>query len=149
MIALFKGRVYKEGKLWLIEVRALDLMTQGRTKEEAYEMLVDLLKTATNRKGLKTDIARHINNTFILGARDEQSERDLIALMLRRHRIRSNLSLSDMTRLLQAKSKNTYARYEHGDSVPSPLTIVKIFKAMGLEFEMRVRDKDSEEITAY
>lgn len=138
---MFRGKVYKEGKFWIIEVSDLDLMTQGHTKDDAYEMLVDLLKTATNRPGFKADIARHSNNTFALRGRDEQSERDLIALLFRRQRARAGLSLTDMARLLKASSKNAYARYEHGESVPSPIMMERILRVMGLTLEMHVRSR--------
>jgi ribosome-binding protein aMBF1 (putative translation factor) len=142
---MFRGKVYKEGKFWMIEVPDLDLMTQGHTKEEAYDMLEDLLKTASNRDNFKADIARHANNTFLLRGRDEQSERDLIAILLRRQRARAGLSLNDMARLLKAKSKNAYARYEHGESVPSPIMMEKMLRVMGLTFEMRVRNRELDE----
>jgi len=142
---MFKGRVYKEGKFWIIEVPDLDLMTQGHTKDDAYDMLVDLLMTATNRHGFKADIARHRNNTFLLRGRDEQSEKNLIALLLKRQRARAGLSLSDMARLLKASSKNAYARYEHGESVPSPIMMEKMLRVMGLTLEMRVRSRETEE----
>ena len=142
---MFRGKVYKEGKFWIIEVPDLDLMTQGHTKEEAYDMLKDLLKTASNRDGFKPDIARFRNDTFLLRGRDEHSEMDLIAILLKRQRARAGLSLSDMARLLKAKSKNAYARYEHGDSVPSPIMIEKMLRVMGLTFEMRVRNRDIED----
>lgn len=142
---MFRGRVFKAEKFWLIEVPDLNLMTQGHTKEEAYEMLVDLLKTATDMQGFKADIARHRNNTFLLDARDEESEKALIALMLQRLRRKAGLTLSQMAKLLGARSKNTYARYEHGTSVPSHLMLRRIFRAMGLSCEMRVHDKDDEE----
>jgi mRNA interferase HicA len=142
---MFRGYVHKDGKFWMIEVPDLDLMTQGHTKDEAYEMLVDLLKTATNRKGFRADIARHRNNTFLLRGRDEQSERDLIALLLKRQRARAGLSLSDMARLLKAKSKNAYARYEHGESVPSTILMERMLRVMGLNIEMRIRSKDYED----
>lgn len=142
---MFRGRLYKEGKFWLIEVPDLDLMTQGHTKDEAYEMLVDLLKTATDRAAFRPDIARHSNNTFLLRGRDEQSEKDLIALLLKRQRARAGLSLSDMARLLKVSSKNAYARYEHGDSVPSPIMMEKMLRVMGLTLEWRVRGRDMEE----
>ncbi len=146
---MFRGRLNKEGRWWIIEVPDLDLMTQGRTKEDAYEMLVDLLQTATNGDGFRPDIARFRNNTFLLRGRDEQSEKDLIALLLKRQRARAGLSLTDMMRLLDAKSKNTYARYEHGEAVPSPIMMEKILGVMGLTFEMRVRSKEmGEESTA-
>ncbi len=144
---MFRGKVYKEGKFWMIEVPDLDLMTQGHTKNEAYEMLVDLLKTAIDRRAFKPDIARHSNNTFLLRGRDEHSEKDLIALMLKRQRARAGLSLKDMAKLLKASSKNAYARYEHGDSVPSPIKVEKILRVMGLTLEWRVRSRDKEEET--
>ena len=71
---MFRGKVCKEGKFWTIEVPDLDLMTQGHTKAEAYEMLDDLLKTAIDRNNLKLDIARYRNDTFLLRGRDEQTE---------------------------------------------------------------------------
>ena len=129
----------------MIEVPDLDLMTQGHTKDEAYDMLADLLKTATDHAGFKPDIARHSNNTFLLRGRDEQSERDLIALLLKRQRARAGLSLSDMARLLKVSSKNAYARYEHGDSVPSPIMMERMLRVMGLSLEWRVRSRDADE----
>lgn len=145
---MFRGRVYKEGKYWLIEVPDLGLMTQGHTRSEAYEMLVDLLKTATEIRKFKADIAKFKNNTFLLSGRDEESERGLIALLLKESRKKAGLSLNDMQRLLKAKSKNTYARYEHGTSVPSPLMMARILQVMGLTLEMRVRARSVGEITA-
>ena len=129
----------------MIEVPDLDLTTQGHTKADAYDMLVDLLKTASNRSGFRADIARHRNNTFSLRGRDEQSEKDLIAILLRRQRAGAGLSLNDMARLLKAKSKNAYARYEHGESVPSPIMMEKMLRAMGLTFEIRVRSRELDE----
>ncbi|MFH1830376.1 MAG: helix-turn-helix transcriptional regulator [Pseudomonadota bacterium] len=142
---MFRGRVYKEGKLWIIEVPDLDLMTQGQTKDDAYDMLVDLLKTAANRKNFKADIAKHRNNTFLLRGRDEQSEKDLIAILLKRQRARAELSQNDMARLLKAKSKNAYARYEHAETVPSLFMIEKMLRVMGLTFEMRIRSRDMDD----
>jgi len=41
----FSGSIYKDGKFWLAEIPILDLMTQGKTKKEAYEMLSDMLES--------------------------------------------------------------------------------------------------------
>jgi hypothetical protein len=38
------GKVYKDGKkLWLIELPFIDVMTQGRSREDAFDMLIDYL----------------------------------------------------------------------------------------------------------
>ena len=36
-----EGCVYKDGRFWLIEVPTLNLMTQGKSKQEALKMLSD------------------------------------------------------------------------------------------------------------
>lgn len=37
------GRVWKSDELWLVEVKALDLMTQGASGEDARSMVVDAI----------------------------------------------------------------------------------------------------------
>lgn len=135
---MFRGRVFKDGKLWIIEVPDLDLATQGHTREDAYGMLVDLLRTSMDRPAFKADIRRYGDGTFLLGGSGERAEGALTALFLRRQRVKAGLSLSDMARLLGAKSRNAYARYEHGESLPGPLMMKRILNAMGLCLEVRV-----------
>ena len=146
---MYKGKIYKDGKFWLVEVPELDLLTQGHTKKEAYVMLNDWLKTAIG-EDFKSDIAKHVNNTFLLEGRDDASKKSLIALMLKRQRERAGLTLEDMRQLLSAKSRNTYARYEQGKFVPNILMLDKIFHVMGMSVQTRVREKKHEEdTTAY
>jgi len=38
-----EGKVWKDGKFWLIEVPILDVLTQGKTKTEALEMIEDAI----------------------------------------------------------------------------------------------------------
>ena len=45
------GRVYKGDKFWVAKLPALDLMTQGRTKVDAYAMVKDMLETLVNLPG--------------------------------------------------------------------------------------------------
>lgn len=46
----FSGRIYKDGEFWLAEIPVLDLMTQGKTKEDAYDMVADMLKSKSTRE---------------------------------------------------------------------------------------------------
>ena len=39
------GRVFQDGRFWLAELPALDLMTQGTSRDDAYAMVKDLLET--------------------------------------------------------------------------------------------------------
>jgi hypothetical protein len=49
----FEGRIWKEGKHWLVEVPILDLMTQGRTRKEALTMVIDAMESLANQKGFR------------------------------------------------------------------------------------------------
>ena len=62
----FSGKVYKDGKYWLAEIPILDLMTQGRTKKEAYEMVVDMLETIVNKDGFSVEVYRIGKDTYNL-----------------------------------------------------------------------------------
>ena len=50
------GRVYKGGRFWLAELPSLDVMTQGRTKDDAYAMVKDLLETLVNLPGFSVHV---------------------------------------------------------------------------------------------
>lgn len=38
-----EGKIWKDGKIWLVEIPALDAMTQGKTRKEALAMTEDLV----------------------------------------------------------------------------------------------------------
>jgi len=112
----FSGRIYKDGKFWLAEIPILDLMTQGRTKKEAYEMVADMLKTMVNEESFKINVYKKNKDTFEVGSLESKH---LVSLLLQRKRELSGLSLSQVANRLGMSSSNTYARYEQGKSVPS------------------------------
>jgi hypothetical protein len=110
------GTVSREGKYWLVEIPLLDAMTQGRTKREAHAMAEDLVETLVGRRGFKARVYSGKAGEFELSG---TPTRLLVALVLRRQREASGLSLAEVSRRLKAKSRNSYARYEQGVSVPS------------------------------
>ena len=112
----FSGRIYKDGKFWLAEIPILDLMTQGRTKKEAYEMVADMLETMVNKENFKIDVYKETKDTFEVGSLESKH---LVSLLLQRKREISGLSLSQVANRLGMSSSNSYARYERGKSVPS------------------------------
>ena len=64
------GRIWKEGKFWLIEVSTINVMTQGRSKKEAYHMMRDAVELLINRKGVKVEIFQISNGGFTLHIND-------------------------------------------------------------------------------
>ena len=43
----FTGRVFKAGRYWAIEVPILGVVTQGRTRKEAFEVIADAIEALT------------------------------------------------------------------------------------------------------
>jgi DNA-binding transcriptional regulator YiaG len=112
----FSGKIYKEGKFWLAEIPILDLMTQGLTKKEAYEMVADMLQSLVNRKDFKVMVYKKSKDSFEVGSLEPKH---MISLLLQRKRELSGLSLSQVANRLGVSSRNAYARYEQGRSVPT------------------------------
>ena len=121
------GRVYKDGKFWLAEVPLLDAMTQGRTRKEALTMVADLLETLANRPDFSVQVHPGTHEAFEVSAADT---RGLMSLLLRRQRERSGLSLAEAAARLGARSRNAYARYERGTSVPTLDKLTELLQAV-------------------
>lgn len=127
---MFKGKIWKEGHFWLIEVPALDVITQGTTKEEAFEMIADAIESLINTKGFSVEVKRSGQYEFMISATPVAP---LIALMFKRQRARKGLSVEDMRQRLDARSRNEYYQYEQGKSTPGIDKILQILKALEIE----------------
>lgn len=120
-----EGKVWKDpdSSWWLIEISFLDVMTQGKTRKEALEMIKDavmeLLKDSYEgslSKQFQLSVALYEDGVIGLGASDEKL---LFALGLKRQRLRSGSTIRDVSRRLKSKSPNAYARYERALAKPS------------------------------
>ena len=112
----FHGSLYRDGKFWLAEIPILDAMTQGRTRREAIAMVKDLVETLADRPGFSAEVHTGKRCDFEISANDTRA---MVALLLRRQRQRSGLSVSEAAERLGVKSRDAYARYERGASVPT------------------------------
>jgi predicted RNase H-like HicB family nuclease len=126
----FGGRVIKSGRYWAIEVPILGVATQGRTKKEAYEMIVDAIESLVNKEGFKVEVYPGKGEYFEVYSQDLAT---MIAFLLRRQRVRHGLSLAEVAGRLGAKSLNTYARYEQGKSVPTVEKFSQLLSAVSSE----------------
>ena len=124
----FTGRVFKCGSHWAVEIPILDVVTQGRSKRDAYEMIADAIESLVGRKGFAIKVFPGAGEEFEIGATDEAA---LTALLFRRARARSGLSLAEVAARLGAKSINGYARYEQGRSIPSVRKLSQLYAAVG------------------
>jgi Helix-turn-helix len=123
----FQGKLRRDGKFWLAEVPVFDAMTQGRTRKDALDMIADWFVTMADRKGFSIDIHPVGRSAFEASSSDT---RTMVSMLLRRQRQKSGLSLAQAAQRLGAKSRNAYARYERGVSVPTVEKLDELLRAI-------------------
>lgn len=127
------GKTWKDGNVWLIEVPALDLMTQGKSQENALDMIKDAIESLINVKSFNIDVRLTGRYDFEIVAEGHANMSYLIALLLKRLRAKSKLSLEDMRKKLHVKSRTTYAQYERANIMPGLDTFMNFLHAMGFQ----------------
>ena len=123
----FQGRLIKDGKFWLAEVPIFAAMTQGRTRKQALAMIADWFTTMIHRSGISVSVHEGKKGEFELSASDTKA---MVCLLLQRQRQLHGLSLATAAERLGAKSRNAYARYEQGISVPTVEKLDKLLRAV-------------------
>ena len=131
-----EGRIRRDGKWWAVEVPLLNLFTQGRTRKEAFEMVVDAARLLADDDSLEIDLFPTGGDSFELGSDDKAA---FYGLLLRRQRQAHGLSLRDVAERLGMKSRNAYARYEQGRAVPTIQKFAELLKAVNPKVELVVR----------
>ena len=112
-----EGRIWKEGKCWLVEVPALDIMTQGFSRKEALFMIEDAIQGLMScyfpeeSHGFK--ITTQDDKTGFLGISTSNNSL-MLAFSLRRQREVSKSTVREVSERLGSSSPNAYARYEKG-----------------------------------
>ena len=79
-------------------------------------MVADLVETLADQDGFSVTVHAGKNGTFEVSSSDT---RTMVSLLLQRQRELSGLSLAQVANRLGVSSKNAYARYERGSSVPT------------------------------
>ncbi|MGH9419542.1 MAG: type II toxin-antitoxin system HicB family antitoxin [Thermoanaerobaculia bacterium] len=133
----FEGKLVRDGRFWLAEIPLLEAMTQGRTRKEALEMIGDWLESIVNRKGFRANVHLRGPREFEVSGSDAGA---MTALLLRRRREASGASLRDIASRLGASSRNAYARYERGDSVPTLAKLDALLKAASPNGDFVIRE---------
>lgn len=113
-----EGKVWKNGKHWLVEVPSLDVMTQGYTKEESLMMIRDAILGLVHSY-FESDVEKdfdvmvHAYKSNVIGI-TTTNYRLLLALSLRRQREQSGATIREASKRLGSDSPNAYAQYEQG-----------------------------------
>ncbi len=114
----FEGKVWKDGKFWLIEVPSLNLMTQGKSRKDALRMikdasmgLIECYFESEMEKNFDISVIDYGKDAFGITSNDNKL---LLALSLRRQREMSGSTIRQAAHRLGSKSPNAYAQYEKG-----------------------------------
>lgn len=122
------GKVWKsrKDKFWLVEIPFLDLMTQTEHKEDIPDMVKDAIELLVDDSKFKIEATLDRNVVLV----ESNNPKKLLALILKRQRLKNNLKLEEVSSQLKAKSINEYAQYEQGKHLPSLEQFEKLLKAI-------------------
>jgi ribosome-binding protein aMBF1 (putative translation factor) len=122
-----QGKIWKDKNVWLIEVPTMDLMTQGKTRKDAFEMLKDAIKSLQTKTQFSIKFKESDHQDFYISTPDTK---EMVAFILFRLRSKSGLSLEDVRERLGVKSKNAYAQYEQGRAEPTLSKMEELLKVL-------------------
>lgn len=124
----FQGNLKKDGRFWMIEVPDLDVATQGRTKKEALEMIVDAIEILVNNDKFKVSVMPgSALNEFLVTANDPAM---LVALFLKRQRENKGFSIREVAKRMKYKTHNSYAQFETGKHLPGLEFVDRFLKSV-------------------
>jgi len=112
-----EGNIWKSGKFWLVEVPAVEVMTQGSSKKEALMMIADALEGLVScyfsdaSKEFQVFVQEYKKG--ILGISSSNNSL-MLAFSLKRQREASKSTIREVSERLGSNSPNAYARYEKG-----------------------------------
>lgn len=112
------GKIWKDGKFWLVEVPVIDVCTQGHTRKEALMMIedaiIELLKSyfyLDKIKDFKLEIVDHEKNDIGIKSSNNNI---MLSFSLIRQREMSKSTVREVAERMGSKSPNSYAQYERG-----------------------------------
>lgn len=132
----FGGKVYKGKKFWISESETLDAMTQGTSKGNAIEMLIDWIRLEVDKPGVKVKIVECPTGNLTI---ETSHDAAVVGVILRRERARRGLSVREVARLLGSKNPNSYAAYESGKREPSVSKFEELLHTLNPERKLQIK----------
>ena len=142
------GRIYKAPEPgappWAVEAESIGGWTQGRTRKEAFAMLVDLVELKLESELKRPDVKVCVT---VLDEDGPDSFRVLIeatepallgALVLRHQRQVRGMTVQEVATKLGAIHHNAYASYEQGKREPSVGKFTKLLAAVAPEMMLTI-----------
>lgn len=136
------GKIFKSSTspMWLAESPIIGVYTQGRTRAEAEEMLVDAVQEVVHRPGFTVTLTKLDGDSVLIDANDPVA---LAAYVLKYQREAHGLSLADVAKRLGTSSRNAYASYEQGRTEPTLSKYRELLKAVAPEVALWVGESEA------
>jgi len=126
---MITGRIAKDhGTWWSAHCDIAGVFTQGRSRKDAMSMLADAFETIVHRPDFKVTVTDLGDDGAVLVESTDPAP--LFAIVLRYQRELHGLSLADVAHKLGAASRNAYARYEQGATIPRLDTLQQMLRAV-------------------
>lgn len=123
-----EGKLEKSGSWWAASVPAIGVFTQGKSKGEAYAMVADAIQALDDDAKVRVTVTGEGDAFYV--ACNGLDFSAWLSFVLRRMREESGKSLEDVRVAIGASSRNAYARYESGESIPSAEKLEEIVAAI-------------------
>ena len=138
-----EGKIWKDGKSWLVEVPALDVCTQGHTRKEALRMIADAIEvliggyfSEDKLKNFKIHVQDYKNGAIWVSSSDN---RLLLSFSLIRQREISKSTVREVSERLGSKSPHAYAQYERGKMRVTLDQYERLLRAVNPDKPLRLR----------
>ena len=102
--------------------------------------LTHIIEALANGPGFHVEVFAGPGEYFEVGSADPSA---LTALLLRRVRQRSGLSLGEVAKRLGSSSVNAYARYEQGRSTPSVQKLAELLGAVSPDRDLVLAESEA------
>ncbi len=122
-----EGKLLKSGNWWAVEIPLLLVHTQGKTKNDSYEMAKDAIENLDDKREFEATIYPERGNVFSVGSNYESL---LLAFALKQQRLNRHLSVRDVAKRLGSASPAAYSRYESGKVKPGIDKFTQLLKAI-------------------
>lgn len=128
-----RGKVWKDGKFWVIDLPVIGRSTQGFSKKEALYMITDLVKTMLDDPDYEVEAMAEGKDGFVLTVKDPMP---LFAFLIKELRAMNGISIAEMARRLGGSSRNNVAQYETGKHEPGLRKFQDMLRVFGCDLEI-------------
>jgi catalase len=127
-------------KYWAVSIDSMAIFTQGTSEKDAYRMAADAVEMLAEDAGtpFKATIEKGSErHTFTVNGSDPSA---LLRFAFRRMRAAKNLTLMDVSKRLDSKSPNAYAKFERG-TVPRLDTLEELIHAIDPDLQLVLKKR--------